>query len=91
MEQPAVRDRSALPTASRKLEYIAPEEMDLAVRKVVEEAIGIQPEAVVPFIARLFGFTRVTEDLKNDLLHAIDLSIVKESVIMDGEFLRVNK
>jgi len=91
MEHPIVRDRSALSTASKKLEYIAPEEMDLAVRKVVEEAIGIQPEAAVPFIARLFGFARVTEDLKNDLLHAIDLSIAKETVILDGEFLRLGR
>jgi hypothetical protein len=90
MEQPILRDRSALPPGSKKLEYIAPEELDLAIQKVVEEAIGIQPEAAVPFIAKMLGFARVTEDLKNDILHHIDLSLEKGSIVEDGEFLKVN-
>lgn len=90
MEQPTLRDRSALPPASKKLEYIAPEEIDLAIQKVVEEAIGIQPEAAVSFIAKVLGFSRVTEDLKNDILHHIDLSLEKGSVVEDGEFLKAN-
>ncbi|MCR8560073.1 DUF3320 domain-containing protein [Mucilaginibacter sp. BJC16-A38] len=90
IEQPTLRDRSALPSTSKKLEYIAPEEIDLAIQKVVEEAIGIQPEAAVSFIAKMLGFARVTEDLKNDILHHIDLSLEKGSVIEDGEFLKAN-
>jgi hypothetical protein len=90
MEQPILRDRGALPPVSKKLEYIAPEELDLAIQKVVEEAIGIQPEAAVPFIAKMLGFARVTEDLKNDILHHIDLSLEKGSIVEDGEFLKVN-
>jgi hypothetical protein len=90
IEQPTLRDRSALPSTSKKLEYIAPEEIDLAIQKVVEEAIGIQPEAAVSFIAKMLGFARLTEDLKNDILHHIDLSLEKGSVIEDGEFLKAN-
>jgi very-short-patch-repair endonuclease len=88
METPVLRDRSALSSTSKKLQYIAPEEIDLAIQKVVEEAIGIHPEAAVPFIAKLLGFSRVTEDLKNDIMHAIDLSLEKKSIVKDGEFLK---
>jgi len=88
METPVIRDRSDFPPSSKKLQYIAPEEIDLAIQKVVEDAIGIQPEAAVPFVAKLFGFGRVTEDLKDDILHAIELSLDKDHVYMDGEFLK---
>jgi len=91
MDTPILRDRSALPAVSKKLELIAPEEIDLAIQKVVEDAIGIQPAAAVPFIAKTLGFARVTEDLKNDLLHFIDLSLAKKSIVLDGDFLKKNE
>ncbi|HVW97484.1 MAG TPA: DUF3320 domain-containing protein [Mucilaginibacter sp.] len=88
MTMPVLRDRSDFPPASKKLQFIAPEEIDLAIGKVVEEAIGIQPEAAVPFIAKTFGFGRVTEDMKQDILDAIEISLDKGTVFTEGDFLR---
>lgn len=88
MEFPVIRDRSGLSSNSKKLHYIDPAEVDLAIQKVVGEAIAIQPEAAVPFIAKLFGFARVTEEMKKEILNAIELSVLKKSISRDGDLLK---
>ena len=63
MQQPPVRNRSELPVASRKLEFIAPEEVRRAILIVVEESYGIVPTEVPSAVCRLFGFARVTDEM----------------------------
>ena len=63
MQQPPVRDRSALPAASRKLELVAPEELRRAILIVVRESYGIVPADVPNAVCRLFGFSRVTDEM----------------------------
>ncbi len=63
MKQPPVRDRSELPAASRKLEFVAPEEIRRAILIVVEESYGIVPTEVPNAVCRLFGFSRVTDEM----------------------------
>ena len=86
--EPAVRDRSALPPSSRKLKYVAPEEIQKAVEKVVRDSVAIHPEAAFPLVARLLGFSRVTEDMRNDLLANIEQTIQSAAVVKDGELLK---
>ncbi|TCC99951.1 DUF3320 domain-containing protein [Pedobacter psychroterrae] len=90
MEVPIVRDRSALPSGSKKIGFISPDEMNLAIKKVVENSIAIQPDLAVPLIAKMFGFSRVTEDMKNEILTAIETSLARSIVEMDGEFLKLH-
>ncbi|MFY8019789.1 MAG: DUF3320 domain-containing protein [Bacteroidia bacterium] len=63
-----IRDRSLLPQNSRKLEFIANEELYLAFAKVVKEAYQIEDEEALVMVASLFGFSRLTEELKSDML-----------------------
>ncbi len=63
MQQPPVRDRSGLPGASRRLEFVAPEELRRAILIVVQESYGIVPAEVPNAVCRLFGFSRVTDDM----------------------------
>jgi very-short-patch-repair endonuclease len=90
MKTPVLRNRSNLPTAVKKLKYIPPEEMILAIEKVVRESIAIQPEAVVPLVARIFGFARVTEDMKADIIGMIGRSLQQQTIFHDGDLLKVN-
>jgi hypothetical protein len=60
----AVRDRSALPAASRRLDLVAPEELARAVERVVVDAFGIEPDAVPPAACRLLGFGRVSDEMR---------------------------
>ncbi|AHM62896.1 DNA/RNA helicase [Flammeovirgaceae bacterium 311] len=89
MQQPQIRDRSSFPSTSKKLKFIAPEEINLAVVKVVKDAVAIQSEEAVPLIARLFGFSRVTEDIKQELLQAIEQSLQERVIVQDGAWLRM--
>jgi len=90
MVAPTLRERSALAPASRKISLIAPEELDIAVKNVVESAIAIQQETAVPLVARLFGISRVTEDVRKELSNAIDLTLERGIVIKDGDYLKGN-
>jgi very-short-patch-repair endonuclease len=67
MQQPPLRDRSQLPAASRNLTFIAPQEVALAVEKVVGEAFGMPVAEVAPGVARLLGFPRLNEDSREQI------------------------
>ncbi|NIG54656.1 DUF3320 domain-containing protein [Chitinophaga sp. Cy-1792] len=86
---PLVRDRSELPASARKVNYISVEEVGVALEKVVRNAVAIQPEATVPFIARMFGFSRMTEEMKADMLKAVVANIDSQVVQQEGEFLKI--
>lgn len=89
METPLLRNRSELPATSRKLVYIAPEELQLAILQVVTAAIAITPEDAVPLIAKLFGFTRVTEEMKQSILEHLQTAVAEEVIIQDGDWLKI--
>lgn len=86
---PIIRDRSLLSPNSKKLSLISDEEINLAIIKVVESSIAIQPDNAVILIAKLFGFARVTEDMRNHILLSIIKAVKSEIVKKDGEFLKL--
>ncbi|WP_163399678.1 DUF3320 domain-containing protein [Flavobacterium fluviatile] len=86
---PVIRDRSLLSPNSKKLSLISDEEMNLAIIKVVESSIAIQPDNAVILIAKLFGFARVTEDMRNHILQSIKKAVKFEIVKKDGDFLKL--
>jgi len=88
MVTPILRNRLHLPAPSRKLSYIAPEEVFLALEKIVRESIAIQPDAAIPFVAKLFGFSRVTEEMRTSLMELIKASIDQKIIYQDGEWLK---
>lgn len=83
MEQPQVRNRGGLPGPSKKIRLIAPEELEAALVRVVRESVAIQPEAAVFAVAKLFGFARVTEEMRLELLALIDRAVEKGVVGQD--------
>ncbi|MFB6453765.1 DUF3320 domain-containing protein [Chitinophaga sp. Hz27] len=91
LPSPLVRDRSELPASARKVNYIAVEEVGVALEKVVRNAIAIQPEATLPFIAKMFGFSRMTEEMKADMLKSITANIENQVVQQEGEFLKSDR
>ncbi|WP_276485373.1 DUF3320 domain-containing protein [Paraflavitalea pollutisoli] len=86
---PQLRDRSNLPASVKKLKYIAPEEMILAIEKVVRDSVAIPPEAAVPFVARIFGFNRVTEDMKAEIIGMIGRALAQGTVYQEGDYLKI--
>ncbi|MDW8852580.1 DUF3320 domain-containing protein [Flavobacterium sp. MMLR14_040] len=86
---PVIRDRSLLSPNSKKLNLISDEETNLAIIKVVESSIAIQADNAVILIAKLFGFARVTEDMRNHILQSIEKAVKSKIVKKDGEFLKL--
>jgi very-short-patch-repair endonuclease len=84
MKQPPVRDRSELPAASRKLEFVAPEEIRRAILIVVEESYGIVPAEVPNAVCRLFGFSRVTDEMSAAVAPHRDALIRERYLVIQG-------
>ena len=80
-EEVTVRDRSELPNTSRKLELIAPEEIEVAIKQVVSAAFGIEREELVREVPKLFGIKRATANIQQGV------DIVVERLIKDGKLI----
>ncbi|GAA4347585.1 hypothetical protein GCM10023185_02730 [Hymenobacter saemangeumensis] len=82
MKTPPVRERSALPAASRKLPYVAPEELAQAVLTVVGDGFAVAREAVALPAGRLLGFARISEE-QRELINSVIDSLLTESRLLD--------
>jgi very-short-patch-repair endonuclease len=84
MKEPPVRDRSELPAGSRKLEFVAPEEIRRAILIVVEAGCGIVPEGVPNAVCRLLGFSRVTDEMNLEVRPHRDALIREGYLAVEG-------
>ncbi|MDQ4141978.1 MAG: DUF3320 domain-containing protein, partial [Bacteroidota bacterium] len=78
MTQPLLRDRSQLPASARNIDLISPEEIKLFIQKAVKESYGITIEDIASATAKLMGFSRVTEDTREQI------DILVEELIQTG-------
>jgi very-short-patch-repair endonuclease len=91
MKTPVVRERSNIPAASKKLQLISPEEIMQAIHRVTESSLAIHPDAAVPLVAKMFGFSRVTEEMRREIVNVINLAINKGVVKKEGELIKANE
>ncbi|RSK46552.1 DUF3320 domain-containing protein [Hymenobacter perfusus] len=84
MHQPPLRDRSQLPAISRRLTFVAPEELARALRTVVEQSFALPREAVFLPAVRLLGFSRLSDDMRQQL------DAVLAGLLASGEVMEVN-
>ncbi len=75
MEEPRVRDRSALPQGSRSTELIPPEEIAVAILREVERSFTIARSDAVSRVARAFGFRRVTDDIGSGVERVVSMLV----------------
>ena len=85
VERAEVRDRSALPAASRRIELIAPEEINIAILGIVDASYGIAASDLPGAVCRAFGFGRTTEDMTAAIdLRVAALTSTRDVVLADG-------
>ena len=84
-----VRDRGELPNASRKLELIAPEEIQMAIKQVVTNAFGIERDDLAREVCKLFGFKSATENMQRQVNKVVDGMIKAEQLIQQGDTLKL--
>ena len=79
------RDRSRLAAASRKVELIAPQELEAAVLEAIKTSLGL-PKAEIPSVAaRYFGFNRTSASIDEAFRQVIDTMIQTEQLAQQGE------
>ncbi|WP_152051540.1 DUF3320 domain-containing protein [Tautonia marina] len=87
LDRPQPRDRSSLPTASRRLEYVAPEEVAAAAERVVADAIRVAPDDLPAAVCRLLGFPRTTDEMRNRVASVVASLIDSGRLIRHGNRL----
>ncbi|MCB2379969.1 DUF3320 domain-containing protein [Hymenobacter sp. BT635] len=79
-----LRDRSALPAVSRKLSFVAPEELAKAIVTIVQHSFALGRAAVVLPTARLLGFARPSEEMRQQIDTAV------QRLVDNGTLLETN-
>jgi very-short-patch-repair endonuclease/DNA polymerase III delta prime subunit len=87
MTVPPLRDRSELDATEKKFEFVAPEEIRLALYKAIEIGFSLSEEEAVSNAARLLGFHRVTSQAKIIFSNQVRLLIDEKEIEMRGGFL----
>ncbi len=82
-----VRDRSELPDASRKLELIAPEEIETAIKQVVLGAFGIDRDELTREVCWLFGFKPASAKMRQEVEKVVERLIEEGHLIWQGDSL----
>lgn len=78
MTMPKVRDRAALESAAKKIDFVSPEEISEAVLQEVRKSFSISPEDAVICAGRALGFQRVTTQIKERI------DVATSSLVRDG-------
>ena len=87
----SVRDRSTLPNASKKLKFIAPEEIEASIKVVVLNSLGIERNDLSREVCRLFGFKSVSEDMRQTIEPVVDGLINQGTLTVKGNSLVLTK
>jgi very-short-patch-repair endonuclease/DNA polymerase III delta prime subunit len=87
MDVPIIRNRESV-DVSKKIEYIAPEEIREATIFVLKKECSVPKEGLIEQVANLLGIQRVTEDINKYVWDAIK-KLKKENIIteVDGRII----
>jgi hypothetical protein len=81
MERPPVRDRSLLDATERKMEFIAPEELEESLLQEISESFSLVTDEAIQNAAKRLGISRVTDPTKQLMMKRIDQLL--ESGLLD--------
>ena len=92
MQKAPLRDRSELPDASKKLEFVAPEEIEAAIEKVVADSYGMDREEVPAAVLRLLlGFKRASNAAQRRVSKVLDGMIASGKLIEEGNHVSLKE
>lgn len=82
------RNRSGFPANQKKIEMVAPEELDSALVNIAIRAFSIEEGALIKDAVRLLGFDRVTDNIQQVMKNRIAVLLDSESLQKNGEILQ---
>ncbi len=78
------------PQTMRSISQIPPEEIELAFKKILEEALSMPSEALIIQVARLFGVERLASESQTQLEQILD-KLISEGAVVNRNRRLVNK
>jgi len=82
------RDRSQVSSSTlRKPEMLPPDEIDMAVLRLVDENFGAGREDLVQAVSRVFGYAATSAQLRQVLMEGLDRLVGCGELIANGELL----
>jgi len=87
-----LRDRSELPDASRKVEFVAPEEIEASIEKVVSDAYGMDRQEIPAAVVRLLlGFKRTTIGAQRRVTDVLDNMVADDKLVQEGNHVSLKE
>jgi hypothetical protein len=83
----SVRSHANLPEFNRRMEQIAPEEVKMAVRKVVENALGMYRDDIPSAVCSLLGFGRTSEEMRRHVDGLVGQMLAEGQLKWRGDYL----
>jgi very-short-patch-repair endonuclease len=84
----AVRDRRNANLALRRPAMISPAEYQLAIARIISDAVAISREDLIVQTARIFGFDRTGPDLREAIDRQSEILVDLRQFQLDGDILR---
>lgn len=78
-------------TTIRKVEFIPREELELAIRHVVHDAISISDDQVLTQAARVFGFDRTGTNIRDRIEEILDQMIQRGVLVRKGDRISLSQ
>lgn len=75
-----IRDRSALDSSERKIEFVPPEEIDLALQESIRLGFSMPIDDTVPSVLGLLGFGRATQRIAGVIEERLE-QLVKSNIL----------
>jgi hypothetical protein len=89
MQDAPVRDRSAVDSNLKKIEYVAPEEIRAALVAEVSRGFSMDVEGAVVAAARVLGFQRVSPAMRQSILDQMKVLEREGRLKRSGDVLSV--
>lgn len=84
-----VRDRSELSSRSKNIDLIAAEEIQLAIRQVVKESIGIHVDELPRAVCSMLGLGSTTEKRRKAVFEHLELMKRRKRVVESNGVLEL--
>jgi len=76
---------SGIPESFRDIEHIAPEEIQVAIKIIIQHALSIGKESLITETARIFGFNRTSDTIKEYILKEYKF-LKKNGIIKENHY-----
>ena len=84
-----VRDRSAFATADRKIEWVAPEEIDAALLESIRLGFSLSAEDAVAAVIEMLGFGRATQRIAGAVEERLNALIKSRRASVSDDMVRI--